>query len=134
MSELGLCVAVLRGRNADDPDAPEPGAKMCLAPDAVADAISIGADVEQSVCGKPDGDCCPFHSTCAYQRQKAAVAAADVVIAAHNIMFHEIPKIVTKNLALTITDQILVADRVGVGPGNHDRWLRERPVREPGTA
>ena len=105
MSELGLCVAVLRGRNADDPDAPEPGAKMCLAPDAVADAISIGADVEQSVCGKPDGDCCPFHSTCAYQRQKAAVAAADVVIAAHNIMFHEIPKIVTKNLALTITDE-----------------------------
>ena len=59
----------------------------------------------KSVCGKPDGDCCPFHPTCAYQRQKAAVAAADVVIAAHNIMFHEIPKIVTKNLALTITDE-----------------------------
>jgi hypothetical protein len=78
---------------------------MCLAPDAVADALSIGADIEQSVCGKPDGDCCPFHSTCAYQRQKSAVAAADVVIAAHNIMFHEIPKIVTKGLALTITDE-----------------------------
>ncbi|MGA7408033.1 MAG: hypothetical protein WBW67_25125, partial [Pseudolabrys sp.] len=105
MAELGLRVAVLRGRDADDPDASERGVKMCRAPDAVADAISIGADVEQSVCGKPDGDCCPFHPTCAYQRQKAAVAAADVVIAAHNIMFHEIPKIVTKNLALTITDE-----------------------------
>ena len=54
MSELGLCVAVLRGRNADDPDAPEPGAKMCLASDAVADALSIGADIEQSVCEPVD--------------------------------------------------------------------------------
>lgn len=105
MAELGLHVAVLRGRDADDPDASEPGVKMCLTPDTVADAITIGADVEQSVCGKPDGDCCPFFSTCAYQRQKAAVAAADVVITAHNTMFHEIPKTVTKNLALTITDE-----------------------------
>ena len=58
---------------------------MCLAPEAVADAITIGADVEKAVCGNPDGECCPFYPTCAYQRQKTAVAAADVVIAAHNV-------------------------------------------------
>jgi hypothetical protein len=52
---------------------------MCLAPDAVAAAISIGADVEQSVCGKPDGDCCPFHPICAYQRQKEVAGFVETV-------------------------------------------------------
>ena len=105
MDTLGLRVAVMRGRDADDPDATEPGTKMCSAPDAVADAIAIGADVEKAVCGNSDGECCPFHRACAYQRQKTAVAAADVVIAAHNVMFHRLPKIATQDLALTIIDE-----------------------------
>jgi hypothetical protein len=105
MDALGLRVAAFRGRDADDPDADEPDVKMCVAPDAVSDAIQIGADVEKAVCGNPDGECCPFYRSCGYQRQKSAVAEADVIIAAHSIMFHPLPKIVTKDLALTITDE-----------------------------
>jgi putative DNA primase/helicase len=105
MEALGLQIAVMRGREATDPDADEPDTAMCLAPEAVKDAIAIGADVERSVCGNPDNECCQFYRACGYQRQKAAVAAADVVIAAHNILFHQLAEIVTRNLALVITDE-----------------------------
>jgi hypothetical protein len=106
MLALGLDAMVWRGRDAIDPDADDPDTKMCLATDAVADALKIGADIERSVCGDPDSDeCCPFHRACGYQRQKAAAAAADVIIAAHNVLFHALPKALAKNLALVITDE-----------------------------
>ena len=98
-----LSVAIWRGRDAIDPVTKK---AMCAAPEAVKDALTIGEDVEQSVCGSPDGDaCCPHYRTCGYQRQKAEVAAAHVVIAAHNILFGSIPKIVSTNLALVVTDE-----------------------------
>jgi putative DNA primase/helicase len=106
MQILGLHVATWRGRDAADPEAEDPDTKMCLDPDAVADALAIGADIEQSVCGNPDsGTCCPFHRACGYQRQKAIVAAADVTIAAHSVLFHALPAVIEKDLALIITDE-----------------------------
>ena len=42
---------------------------------------------------------------CSYQRQKSTVAAADVIIAAHQTMFYELPKEVRKDLAVVVVDE-----------------------------
>ena len=87
MLELGLSAAVWLGRERPDPD--KPSEAMCLALDAVKDALAICEDIEASVCGNPENsECCPFHRVCGYQRQKAVVSHADVVVAAHNMLFH----------------------------------------------
>jgi hypothetical protein len=115
MEDLGLSVAVMRGREAkvpvtdilgDDEDPPEP-LPMCLNLPAVEDAISIGHDVESSVCGsgKEGEPICPHRDQCEYQKQKRAVAGADVVIAAHQALFHRIPKQATDGVGLVIADE-----------------------------
>lgn len=115
MEDLGLSVAVMRGREAkvpirvvpgDDDEPPEP-LPMCLNLPAVEDAISIGHDVESAVCGsgKPGEPACPYRDQCEYQKQKRAVAQADVVIAAHQALFHRIPKQATDNVGLVIADE-----------------------------
>jgi hypothetical protein len=112
MADLGLSVAVMRGREAkvpirdDDEDPPE-ALPMCLNLPAVEDAIAIGHDVETSVCGsgKPGEPSCPYRDQCEYQKQKRAVAAADVVIAAHQALFHRVPKQATDNIGLVIADE-----------------------------
>lgn len=48
LAAAGVHVAVWPGRSAADPA--EPGAIMCRNLDAVADALSVGADVEKDVC------------------------------------------------------------------------------------
>ena len=98
MQALGINVAVLRGRAAEVPGTGDPEnyvkpQRMCLNTDAVQDAVAILAPVEQAVCGSGrDGQpSCPWRNgpdQCAYQRQKAEVAQADVVIAAHEALFH----------------------------------------------
>jgi len=112
MGELGLSVAVMRGREADDPSTgdpenDEPPLPMCLNLPAVEDALKVGADVERAACGSGrEGEpACPYRTECAYQRQKAPVARADVVIAAHQALFHELPKEVRAGLGLVIADE-----------------------------
>ena len=118
MADLGLSVAVMRGREAtvpisaipgtdDDPDDQPPPLPMCLNLPAVADALAIGHDVEKTVCGsgKAGEPVCPYRADCQYQKQKAAVARADVVIAAHQAMFHRIPKQATDGVGLVIADE-----------------------------
>lgn len=103
---LGLHAAVLRGRDAVDPDADE-GTRMCLDREAVTDAVVNGLDVEKSICGSPlnGGKVCAFYHKCGYQRQKARVAQADIIIAAHQALFNTPPKIVTANLGLVVIDE-----------------------------
>lgn len=115
MERIGINAAVMRGRDAEVPGSADPdnyveAQKMCLNYDAVEAAISIVANVEQSVCGKAKGDspCCPWRkgeNQCAFQRQKGPVARADVVILAHTSMFHELAKEVRAGLAVVIVDE-----------------------------
>ena len=109
MRRLGINAVVMRGRGANIPGSigPEPQ-KMCMNLPAVEDALSIHMKVEQSVCGMPDGPSCPWRSgsdQCAFQRQKAPVARADVVIAAHQTMFFELSKEVRDGLAAVVVDE-----------------------------
>ena len=103
MQDLGLNVAAWRGRAADDPD----GGKMCRDLVAVDAARAVGADVELAACGsgtkgKPS---CRHRAVCGYQRQKAAAAAADVLIAAHQTLFHPLPQDVGRNIGLVVVDE-----------------------------
>jgi hypothetical protein len=79
----------------------------CLDLMAVEDALTVGADVERDVCGsgKDGKPSCPFRATCGYQRQKAAVRSADVVIAAHQHLFHKLPSVMGKHIGLVVVDE-----------------------------
>jgi len=112
MSELGLNVAVMRGREADDPSTgdpenDEPPLKMCLNLPAVEDALKVGDDVERAACGtgRAGDPVCPYRAYCPYQRQKFGVERADVVIAAHQSLFHQLPKEVKQGLGLVVVDE-----------------------------
>ncbi len=99
----GLIVAVWRGRAADNPSVT--GEAMCLDLDSVDAAISAGENIETSVCGKPEGPKCRFFDLCAFQKQKAEAARADVVIAAHNVAFSELPQPLRNGHAITVFDE-----------------------------
>lgn len=112
MEGLGLSVAVMRGRDAEEPGTADPedeipAGKMCLNLPAVEDALKLGYDVERHACGtgKPGEPACPYRKQCAYQKQKPIVAQADVVIAAHQSLFHRLPNKVSSNLGLVIADE-----------------------------
>ena len=58
--------------------------------DAVNEAAAFGENIGAAVCGPAnpgEGARCPFRDVCRFQAQKAAVAAADVVIAAHQVLY-----------------------------------------------
>ena len=115
MQRLGINAAVMRGRDAELPGTADPenyveAQRMCLNLDAVNDALSIHANVEQSICGSGKGDkpCCPWRKgedQCAFQRQKAPVARADVVILAHQSMFYDLAKEVRSGLCAVVVDE-----------------------------
>lgn len=81
----GVNAVVYRGREAINPDTDKP---MCANLEAVKAYQSIGGgDVSRDVCGALTGAHCPFRKNCPYMEQSAAVKKADVVIAAHNLLF-----------------------------------------------
>jgi hypothetical protein len=117
MRALGLNAAIMRGREAKvSPDSDE---AMCLDLEAIADARLAGADVEHDVCGsgKEGKPSCPFRNQCAYQRQKVAVKSADVVIAAHQHLFHKLPSAMGKNFGLVVVDESWW--QAGLNPNRH---------------
>jgi hypothetical protein len=105
MHSLGINAAIMRGRDALV--APEGQERACLNLPAASDARLVGADVEQSVCGpKQQGKPrCPSRDQCLYQAQKAAVARADVVIAAHQHLFHARPAAMGEGFGLVVADE-----------------------------
>jgi len=111
MRELGLNVAVMRGREADEPGTEDPDdgkfQRMCLNLPAVEDALEAGYDVEGAACGSPKEGMprCPYRDQCAYQRQKKVVAQADVVITSHQSLFHHLPKEISNGLGLVVADE-----------------------------
>ena len=91
---LGLSAMLWKGRNAPDPSDTNPKRLMCLDPEAVADALEIEQPVEQSCCKvRRDGEVhvCPHYAACGYQRQKEPAQAAQVIVCAHDSLFHMKP-------------------------------------------
>jgi putative DNA primase/helicase len=92
---LGVTAMVWKGRNAPDPRPGEPDRLMCLDPSAPFDAIEVERAVETTSCKVTrDGvtAICPFYHQCGYQAQKHPLRRAEVVITAHDTLFHLAPR------------------------------------------
>ena len=92
---LGLRAMRWKGRTAPDPTSENPDQLMCLDSEATFDALEVEHPVEQSCCKVKRGGelhlCALFHA-CGYQRQKAIAQAAQVVVCAHDSLFHMKPE------------------------------------------
>lgn len=92
---LDVEAAVWKGRSAPDPRPGEPDRLMCLDPSAPFDAMEVERIVETTCCKVTrDGvtAICPLYHQCGYQAQKRPLRRADVVITAHDTLFHMAPK------------------------------------------
>ena len=80
---------------------------MCLDPEATFDALEVEQAVEQSCCKVKRGGelhLCPHFHACGYQRQKAAAQAAQVIVCAHDSLFHMKPDAVGE-VGLLVIDE-----------------------------
>lgn len=92
---LGVNAMLWKGRTALDPTPESPEQLMCRDLGAIADALEVEQPVEQSCCKvKRDGrlHVCRLHSACGYQAQKGPARTADVVVTAHDSLFHMRPR------------------------------------------
>ena len=91
---LGLSAMLWKGRTAPDPIDDNPEQLMCLDTEATFDVLEIEHPVEQSCCKVKRGEevhlCTQFHA-CGYQRQKPQAQAAQVIVCAHDSLFHMKP-------------------------------------------
>lgn len=100
--DANLTVAVRRGRERPDPLAPEH--TMCRRLEDVRIVAEHGLGIGETLCEarrrikNPDGKKetvitrCPLFNVCGYQRQKAEIKAADLVVLAHNHIFQGVPE------------------------------------------
>ncbi len=89
--EMGVSAMLWKGRTAPDPVPHNPEQLMCLDPGAPFDALEVEHPVEQSCCKlRQDGVTllCPLYGKCAYQRQKPLAMESDVIVCAHDSLFH----------------------------------------------
>ena len=89
--QLGVSAMLWKGRTAPDPVLHNPEQLMCLDPGAPFDALEVEHPVEQSCCKlRQDGVTllCPLYGKCAYQRQKPLAMDSDVIVCAHDSLFH----------------------------------------------
>lgn len=103
----GIAAVLWKGRTAPDPTPDKPDQRMCLDPDAQADALAAELSVEQAVCRvKRDGQTylCPHYEVCGYQRQKRLAKSAQVIICAHDSLFHAMPKVIGRPALLVIDE------------------------------
>ena len=92
---LGLRAMLWKGRTAPDPAPETPDRLMCLDTEATFDALEIEHPVEQSCCKVRRGGethLCARYSACGYQRQKPLAEAAQVIVCAHDSLFHMKPE------------------------------------------
>ena len=92
---LGLRAMLWKGRTAPDPTPETPDRLMCLDTEATFDALEVELPIEQSCCKVKRGGelhLCPHFHACGYQRQKAAAQAAQVIVCAHDSLFHMKPE------------------------------------------
>jgi putative DNA primase/helicase len=89
--EMGVGAMLWKGRTAPDPVPHNPEQLMCLDPGAPFDALEVEHPVEQSCCKlRQDGVTllCPLYGKCGYQRQKPLAMDSDVIVCAHDSLFH----------------------------------------------
>ena len=96
----GVTVAVWQGRGGTKLGTNEP---MCRNPEAVEAALKIGANVEKTAC-KRRRRAARSTRVVSYQQQKAAARTADIVYAAHEILF-QVPKALGKGFGLVVIDE-----------------------------
>jgi putative DNA primase/helicase len=92
---LGLRAMLWKGRSAPDPTDSNPDQLMCRDTEATFDALEIEHPVEQSCCRVRRGGevhLCPQYHACGYQRQKREAQAAQVIVCAHDSLFHMKPE------------------------------------------
>jgi hypothetical protein len=128
----GVTAAVWQGREGTKIGTDEP---MCRNIEAVKAALKIGAEVESTICKHKEARC-PFYETCHYQAQKAPAKTADVMFAAHEILFQRVAAL-GKNFGLVVVDEgfwqdgitgtRLATDRLDHElPGSRSLWQQTR--------
>jgi hypothetical protein len=78
---------------------------LCTQPEAVAEALKADLDIPKAVCGTIDGPHCCDLPTCRFEAMKARAAGAQVKIAAHNYLFHDLPKAVAENVGRIVVEE-----------------------------
>ena len=104
---LGLRAMLWKGRTAPDPTETNPDQLMCLDTEATFDALEIEHPVEQSCCKVKNGAellLCPWFHDCGYQRQKPLAQAAQVIVCAHDSLFHMKPQAIGE-VGLLVIDE-----------------------------
>ena len=89
--KMGVSAMLWKGRTAPDPVPHNTEQLMCLDPGAPFDALEVEHPVEQSCCKlRQDGVTllCPLYGKCGYQRQKPLAMESDVIVCAHDSLFH----------------------------------------------
>jgi hypothetical protein len=97
----GAEVAVLRGYDREDPVTGEP---MCRDREAVTAAHDAGLSAQKTICAPKGGDPCRFVATCLKQRNRADVAAADVVLSPYDTLFSGLA-FASDDIALMVVDE-----------------------------
>lgn len=134
--DLGISCAIYQSREAKDLKTGEP---LCQNLDAVKTAQSIGADV-QKVCCKKGKVKCRFFDSCAFQKQQEAAMFADVLFAAHEMMFSSLNRFGKDSFGLVIIDEAFSLKGIVLDPRQtrmkldqlSDRDLTNHPVRKKG--
>ena len=127
----GVTTAIWQGRDGTHLATGEP---MCRNPEAVAAALEIGAEIEETACKNGEARC-PFYEDCAYQAQKEPAGKADVVFCAHEILF-QVPKKLGKGFGLVFVDEGFWQDGITGTDLAIDRLaheLKDFPVRRGGN-
>ena len=101
-----LTVAVWRGRDAVDPDAPKRGA-MCRDLDVVRDAQAAALNPDTFACGP-----CAYAAGCAYLRQRQR-QRVDIWIVPHEMLTHTLPKALGALAAVIVDENPVGAFLVG---------------------
>lgn len=103
----GINAVLWKGRSAPDPAPENPDQRMCRDLGAQADALTAQLAVEQTACAvNRDGKDhkCPHFEVCGYQRQKRRAAYAQVIICAHDSLFHAMPQVIGRPALLVIDE------------------------------
>ena len=104
---LGVRAMLWKGRSAPDPSPQNPEQLMCRDPEATFDALEIEHPVEQSCCKIKRGGqlhLCAHYRACGYQRQKPYAQSADVIVCAHDSLFHMKPEVIGE-VGLLVVDE-----------------------------
>ncbi|MEY3702946.1 MAG: hypothetical protein RLZZ561_566, partial [Pseudomonadota bacterium] len=103
----GINAVLWKGRSAPDPTPENPDQRMCRDLGAQADALTAQLAVEQTACAvSRDGKDykCRHFEVCGYQRQKRRAAYAQVIICAHDSLFHAMPQVIGRPTLLVIDE------------------------------